>query len=65
MKPHRPTERRQLGNFKIARQTALRMAFMGAMIDTGQITLVSPEEATNDPFYVKEGDDDVTNTLSS
>ena len=53
MKPHRPTERRQLGTFKITRQRALRMAFLQAMFEMNVLT---HEEIANDPFYVKEGD---------
>lgn len=56
MKPHRPTERRQLGYFKITRQRAFRMAFFHAMVEAKIFSVISPEEAAENPFYVKGSD---------
>lgn len=52
-KPHRPTERRQLGTLKVSRQRAIRMAFLQTMFDMNVLT---HDEIANDPFYMKEGD---------
>ena len=56
MKPHRPTERRQLGYFKITRQRAFRLAFFHAMVEAKIFSIIRPEEAVENPFYVKGSD---------
>ena len=50
MKSHRPTERRQLGYFKISRKRAFRLAFFHAMVEAKIFTVISPEEMIENPF---------------